>query len=333
MAKYLRCLAGVAGAALFAVTLSLSPAAQSAENKIRIAFGDIASVESLNFLIAIERAKEKGVAIEVTFFKEEDIAAQAVVSGEADVGVGTPYAMLQKVKAPIRIFYQLSTLRFYPIVNTEFYKEWKDLDGQEVAVHSRGSGTEAIMKLMALRNGITYSNISYVAGAEVRAGALLQGNVKATIVDAANRRMIEEKAPGKFAVLPMEGVNASDEALYANTEFLAREQAAVDVLVEALLTTWREINANPEIVADLRKKYGLLADLPADLEPEVVPYFEESVASAAFPNNGGGEEAVKDDFSFYSVAGQLEGDPAALKAEDFWDFGPLNRALEKLGRI
>lgn len=81
MATYLRRLAGVAGAALFAVTLSLSPAAQSAENKIRIAFGDIASVETLNFLIAIERAKEKGVAIEVTFFKEEDIAAQAVVSG------------------------------------------------------------------------------------------------------------------------------------------------------------------------------------------------------------------------------------------------------------
>ena len=333
MSGYLRRFAGIVGVALFAVMLSLSPSAQSAENKIRIAFGDIASVETLNFLVAIERAKEKGVAIDVTYFKEEDIAAQAVVSGEADVGVGTPYALLQKVKAPIRIFYQMSALRFYPIVNTEFYKSWKDLDGQEVAVHSRGSGTEAIMKLMAQKNGITYSNISYVAGAEVRAGALLQGNVKATIVDAANRRMIEEKAPGKFAVLPMEGVNASDEALYANIEFLSREQAAVDILVESLLTTWREINANPQSIADLRKKYNLLPDLPADLEPEVIPYYEESVASGAFPNNGGGEAAVKDDFGFYSVAGQLEGDPATLKAEDFWEFGPLNRALDKLGSI
>jgi NitT/TauT family transport system substrate-binding protein len=86
-------------------------------------------------------------------------------------------------------------------------------------------------------------------------------------------------------------------------------------------------------IADLRKKYNLLPDLPADLEPEVIPYYEESVASGAFPNNGGGEAAVKDDFGFYSVAGQLEGDPATLKPEDFWDFGPLNRALDKLGRI
>ncbi len=333
MAKILRMFSATAAAAVFAAGLTLAGAADAADNKIRIAFGDIATVETLNFLIAIERAREKGVDIELTFLKSEDIAAQAVVSGEADVGVGTPYALLQKVKAPIRIFYQMSTLRFYPIVNTEFYKEWKDLDGQDVAVHARGSGTEAIMKLMAQRNGIAYSSISYVPGAEVRAGALLQGNVKASIVDSANRRMIEEKAPGKFAVLPMEGVNATDEALYANTEFLAREQAAVDILVEALVTTWRDINANPASVVELRKQYSLLADLPADLEPEIEPYFVESVAAGMFPNNGGTAESATDDFSFYGIAGQLEGDPATLKVEEFWDFGPLDRVLAKLGRV
>ena len=333
MAMSLRRLAACGAGMLVAIALLLSSPVEAAENKIRIAFGDIESVEILHFLIAIERAREKGVNIEIAYLKEEDIAAQAVVSGEADVGVGTPYALVQKVNAPVRMFYQMSSLRFFPIVNTEFYKDWKDLDGQDVAVHSRGSGTEAIMKLMAQRHGIAYSNINYVAGAEVRAGALLQGNVKATIVDAANRRMLEEKAPGKFAVLPMEGIDASDEALYANTEFLAREQAAIDILIEALLTTWREINANPEVVLELRQKYNLLTDLPADLEPEIGPYFVESVASGAFPNNGGNDAAVKDDFEFYGVAGQLEGDPAALKVEDFWDFTPLNRVLDKIGRV
>ena len=38
----------------------------------------------------------------------------------------------------------------------------------------------------------------------------------------------------------------------------------------------------------------------------MVPYFEESVASGAFPSNGGIPQAVKDDFAFYSIAGQLE---------------------------
>ena len=187
-------------AALVALATLGGSSVAAADSQMHIAFGDIATVESLNFLIAIERAKERGLDVEVTFFKSEDIAAQAVVSGDADIGVGTPYALVQNVKAPIRMFYQMSALRFFPIVNTEFYKTWKDLDGQEIAVHSRGSGTEAIMKLMAQKNGITYSNISYVPGSEVRAGALLQGNVKASIVDFTNKELIMEKAPGKFAV-------------------------------------------------------------------------------------------------------------------------------------
>lgn len=327
-------LSGAVAGLVFVLGLVWSVAALAAEGKIRIAIGDIeSSIDMLSFRIAIERAKEKGADIEVSYLKEEDIAAQAVVGGQADVGVGTPYALLQKVKAPIRMFYQMAALRFYPVVNTEYYKTWKDLDGQEVAVHSRGSGTEAIMKLMAQRNGITYSNISYVAGAEVRAGALLQGNIKASIVDAPSLRMLQEKAPGKFAVLPMEGINASDEALYANTQFLQANAAAVDILVESLLTTWRDINKNPASIIELRKQYKLLPELPADLEKEIQPYYEDSVAAGVFPNNGGGEQAAKDDFAFYGVAGQLKGDPATLKVEDFWDFAPLNRALDKLGRL
>lgn len=323
-------IASAAGAAA-AVLLALAPAPAAADGQMRIAFGDIATVETLNFQIALERARERGIDVQVNYLKSEDIAAQAVVGGQADVGVGTPYALLQKVKAPIRIFYQMSSLRFFPIVNTEFYKTWKDLDGQEIAVHSRGSGTEAIMMLMAQRNDIEYGNVSYVPGSEVRAGALLQGNVKVTIVDAANRKLVMEKAPGKFAVLPMEGVNATDEALYANTEYLESNQEAVDILVEELIRTTREINANPAVVADLRKQYNLLPELPAEQEAEIIPYFEESAASGAFPANGGSEAAVKDDFEFYALAGQIEGDPASLKVEDFWEFAPLERALAKLG--
>ena len=95
--------------------------------------------------------------------------------------------------------------------------------------------------------------------------------------------------------------------------------------------TWREINANPAVVADLRKKYNLLPDLPAELEGEVVPYYEESVPTGMFPNNGGDETSAKDDFAFYALAGQIEGDPASLKVEDFWTFEPLKGALAKVG--
>ena len=324
-----RLMLGLAGGTLLAAA-SVAPAA--AAGKIHIAFGDIATVETLNFLIAVERAKERGVEIEVTYFKSEDIAAQAVVGGQADIGVGAPYTVLQKVKAPIRIFYQMSTLRFYPVVNAELYQDWPDLNGKEIAVHSRGSGTEAIMELMAKRKGIEYGNISYVPGSEVRATALMQGHINATIVDSTNWRIVQEKGGGKFKLLEIDNVDATDEALYANTAFLEREQAAVDILVEELIRTWREINANPRVVTGLRAKYDLLPDMPAEPVAAIDPYYESSVASGAFPASGGGAEAARADFEFNALAGKLEGDPKTLVVEEFWELGPLNRALARLGQ-
>ena len=73
-------------------------------------------------LAAIERAKERGVDIELIILNDEDLAAQAIVGGQADVGIGAPYTLIQKVGVPIRLFAQISTLRFFPVVNSEFYK-------------------------------------------------------------------------------------------------------------------------------------------------------------------------------------------------------------------
>ena len=64
---------------------------------------------------------------------------------------------------------------------------------------------------------------------------------------------------------------------------------------------------------------------------EIVPYFEELAKGKAFPLNGGGAAAAKDDFAFYTLSGQLTGEPASLKVEDFWDTRSLDRALAKLG--
>ena len=56
------------------------------------------------------------------------------------------------------------------------------------------------------------------------------------------------------------------------------------------------------------------------------------VEHGAFPNDGGGLDAALADFKFYGFAGTLKGDIDSLKVEDYWDLGPLNRALAKVGR-
>lgn len=301
------------------------PALAQDSEPLRIAFGDIASVESLNLLIAMERTKERGVPMELTFFNSEDVAVQAVLTGEADIGVGAPYAFIQNSGAPIRMFYRMSTLLFFPVVNSEVYSGWEDLDGQEVTVHSRGSGTEALMRLMEQVHGIEYADISYVPGSEVRAGAMLQGTIDASIVDAANYRLLQQEGGDKFIRLPLDGVNATDEALYASTEVLEARAEDIEIFVGELLRTWNDINADPAIVGELREQYGLLPDLPDTVAAEAVPYYAEAVENGIYPADGGAPQDAADDIAFLAAAGQVEAD-GEVDAGDYWEFGPLDAA-------
>jgi len=321
----------VAVALLICLVIAVPAAEAQTRTKIRYGLGDVLGTDDLQLLIAVERAKARGVDVEIIPLKSEELATQAVINGQVDVGQGTPYAAIQKVTVPIRFFYQLYALQFFPIVNKEFYKTWKDLDGQEIAVHARGSGTEAIMNLMAKEHGIKYKNISFVPGSDVRALGLLRGNIKASILDANNRNYVLREAPDKFLILPMGQVKASDESLFATKEFLDKNAGAVNIFVEELLRVSREINANPKGVAEERKRLGILKDLPAKLDDEITPYFQEAVRNGIISNNGGGELAAKNDLEFFRLSGQLRGE--VLKVEDFWELEPLKTATAKMGAM
>ena len=297
------------------------------EGSIRVALGDIEGVETLNLLIALERVRERGIEVELIEFAEEDLAAEAVLGGQADVGLGAPYAVIQETGAPIRILCQLQTLRFFAIVDAEAYPDWQALDGETFTVHSRGSGTEAMALLVQQEEGIEFSEISYVTGAEVRATALIQGNVSATFLDIPSRNFVMEEAPDQFHELPLPEINATDEAFVANTTWLESNQEVAQVLLEETLDTWNAIIEDPNFVAEERDRLGLADDLEPELEEQIVPYFEEAGQEGVFATDCGGEEAARTDFEFYSLVGQVEGDPETLNVEDFWDLGPLEAAL------
>ncbi len=140
-------------------------------------------------------------------------------------------------------------------------------------------------------------------------------------------------APGKFKVLPAGEATASDEALFARVDFIESNAEAINILVEELVKVWRRINADPFYVIDERKRLGLLADLPKELEEEVVPYYTLSAEGGMFPPNGGGAMAAKVDFDFFSAAGQLKGKPEDLNVDDFWYLAPLHSAPAKLGTV
>lgn len=292
---------------------------------LKIALAETPSDELAAFFVALDRAKANGLDYEWTAFADEELAIQAVLSGQMNIGFGTPYAAMQRSKAPIRIIFQLSKLKFFP-VTTKKYEKLEDLDGQPIMLHSRGGGTDSIANVIEERTGIKLGDRSYVPGSANRVVAMMAGQADATILDLSNKNKIMEKAADKFNVLPMFDVDASDEALFANLDWIKDNSEQVDILVKALLSVWQDMSKDPTIISRETNPDGPIGQLPKEILAELDGFYTDAVAGGLYDPNGGGRNAAKADMEWYSGAGQLEGDVSTLNIEDFWYLAPLDAA-------
>ncbi len=314
------------GVFLAAIIMVAGLAVTGAEaKKIRIALAETPSDELAAFFVALDRAKKNGLEYEWTAFSDEELAIQAVLSGQMDIGFGTPYAAMQKSKAPIRIIFQLSKLKFFPVTSKK-YSDLKELDGQPIMLHSRGGGTDSIANVIEEKVGIKFGDRVYVSGSSNRVAALMAGQTDATIIDLSNKNKLMKIAGDKFNVLPMFDVDASDEALFANLDWIKANEAEVDIFVKALLSVYRDMAADPTIVSKETDPNGPIGQLPKEVLDSLDGFYKDAVEGGLYDVNGGGEKAAKADMDWYSRAGQLTGDPASLNIEDFWYLKPLQSA-------
>jgi NitT/TauT family transport system substrate-binding protein len=312
---------------IYALILAASAAlaAPASAQQAQVALGEPVSVETLAMAIAFERAREKGVDLKITSFSKEELAVQAVISGQAQIGIATPYSVMQKSKGTVKNLVSLTRLVFFPIVDKASYKSWKDLNGQPFTFHARGSGTEAIGNIMAKRQGIEFGQRNYIAGSDNRIVALMNGQIKATILDLPNTKILMEKASDRFATLPGVENPSSDEILFARTDWLDKNKDKADILVAEFVKLWDEMQKNPGIIEQERVKRGMLKDLPKEIVEKTTAFYTTGVKEGLYKTGGG--DAAKADFEFYGEAGQLTG--SNLKVEDFWYLAPYDKATKK----
>ena len=312
---------------IYALMLAAGAALATPANaqQVQVALGEPVSVETLAMAIAMERAREKGVDLKITSFSKEELAVQAVISGQAQVGIATPYSVMQKSQGTIKNLVSLTRLVFFPIVEKATYKSWKDLDGQPFTFHARGSGTEAIGNIMAKRQNIKFGQRNYISGSDNRIVALMNGQIKATILDLANTNILMEKAGDRFAKLPGIDNPASDEVLFARTDWIDKNKDKADILVAEFVKLWGEMQKDPGIIETERAKRGMLKDLPKEIVGKTTAFYTTGVKEGLYKIGGG--DAAKADFEFYTEAGQLTG--SDLKVEDFWYLAPYDKATKK----
>ena len=315
-----------------ALGVALTGGAAHAQNvgKIRIAEADSFSAEDLPQLIAYARAKQRGVEIQATALKSDDIAFQSVLNGQMDMGVGDSYEAINNLKAPIRNIYKIRKLAYVPVVDKTVYPDWKSLNGQTFVVHSRGSGTETMAQIMEKKSGIKFDKISYVPGSEVRVVAMQRGNIKATYLDLTSSKVLIDSDPKRFGALPVQDQDASDSTFYVSTKFAEANPRAVQILLEELLKAAKATAADPSWPAAQRKELKLLPDLADKEVAEITPYFTRAVAAGIFPVDGGGKTAAQADVDFLSLAGKLKSETSG-GLDAYWDFKPLEAASKAVG--
>ncbi len=315
-------------ATLAAVPLAIGLMASAAQaGTIKIALAETPSDELAAFFVALDRAKAAGLDYEWTAFSDEELAIQAVLSGQMDIGFGTPYAAMQRSKAPLRIVFQLSKLKFFPVTSKK-YSTLEDLNGEPIMLHSRGGGTDSIANVIEDKVGIKFGDRSYVPGSSNRVAALMAGQTDATIVDLSNKNKVMKLAGDKFNVLPMFDVDASDEALFANLDWIKSNEKDVDIFVKALVSTWQDMAKDPTIISRETNPDGPIGQLPPEILGNLDEFYTNAVEGGLYDPNGGGRKAAKADLEWYAAAGQLEGNPDELNIEDFWYLAPLDAATK-----
>lgn len=314
---------------LILAPLAASVLATSAyADTLKIALAEPPSDELAAFFVALDRAKANGLNYEWTAFSDEELAIQAVLSGQMDIGFGTPYAAMQRSKAPLRIIFQLSKLKFFP-VTTKKYSNLSDLNGEPILLHSRGGGTDSIANVIEDRLNMKFGERSYVPGSSNRVAALLGGRADATIIDLSNKnKLMRSEAGSNFNVLEMFDVEASDEALFGNLDWIKNNEADVDIFVSALLSVWRDMHEDPTIIRRETNPDGPIGQLPAEILAELDGFYSDAVEGGLYDANGGGRKAAQADMEWYSAAGQLEGSASDLNIEDFWYLKPLDKASQ-----
>jgi NitT/TauT family transport system substrate-binding protein len=152
----------------------------------------------------------------------------------------------------------------------------------------------------------------------------MNGQIKATILDLANTNILMEKAGDRFMKLPGVENPASDEILFARTDWIDKNKDKADILVAEFVKLWDEMAKNPGIIEQERVKRGLLKDLPKEVVEKTTAFYTTGVKEGLYKAGGG--DAAKADFEFYGEAGQLTGTP---KVEDYWYLAPYDKATKK----
>ncbi|MGZ9156904.1 MAG: ABC transporter substrate-binding protein [Candidatus Binatia bacterium] len=313
---------------VLAVGVAITGPAQ-AQKKVRFAYPSSADMGDVPSLLAWEQLKKQGIEVVPTFFPRTDLAVQAVVAGEADIGSAAGIAVIKAVESGMNVRVIGEQVRNeWQLVTPVSFKDPKQLDGKRVGYHAPITVTEALVKWMAQHFKIA-PNWLIIPGSDVRAEAIMRGQLDATPAEIVDVLNILNAKPGQFHVLISYAKifpQLIGSMYFARADYLQKESAAVDSVMEALLRAHRNAEERPASVRE-----NALRLLP-ETKPELIDAIAANYKELRIwdINGGAGKERGDASIKFFEDAGLLK--KGAVSFAQSFDTGPLDRVLKKIGR-
>ncbi|HEY6365774.1 MAG TPA: ABC transporter substrate-binding protein [Candidatus Binatia bacterium] len=315
---------------LLMVTLGLLWGTEAqAQKKVRFAYPSSADMGDIPSLLAWEQLKKQGIEVIPTFFPKTDLAVHAVVAGEADMGSAAGIAVIKAVESGMNLRIIGEQVRNeWQLVTPVSLKEPKQLDGKRVGYHAPITVTEALVKWMANHYKITPTWM-IIPGSDVRAEALMRGQLDATPAEIGDVLNILQAKPGQFHILISYAKvfpQLIGSLYFARADYVQKNAATVESVLEAILNAHRSAEERPGLVKE--NALRLLPETkPALIDATAATYKELRIWDV---NGGADKERGEASIKFFEEAGLLK--KGAVSFQQAFDTGPLDRVLKKIGR-
>jgi len=300
-----------------------------AQKKVRFAYPSSADMGDIPSLLAWEQLKKQGIEVVPTFFPKTDLAVQAVVAGEADMGSAAGIAVVKAVESGMNVRIIGEQVRNeWQLVTPVSLKDPKQLDGKRVGYHAPITVTEALVKWMAQHYKIN-PNWMIIPGSDVRAEALMRGQLDATPAEIGDVLNILSATPGQFHVLISYAKTFPQligSMYFARADYVQKNSATVESVLEAILRTHRSAEERPASI-----KENALRLLP-ETKPELIEATAAAYKELRIWDVNGGASKDRGDASikFFEESGLLKKDAVSFKQA--FDTAPLDKVLNKIGR-
>lgn len=267
---------------------SATPAAAAATpvtGTIKLGFTSSPDSSHMPTLLAVDELNKVGWHATTTFFTTPEVAFGALAAGDVDIVDGATTAALSAIQAGAKIHViGLESLIAWDVVATNALTKCDDLVGKRWGLNSPGGVTTALADYWIQNNCSAASQTAikpiYISGSEVRASAMVAGQLDATMETPLDDVNINTQAPGKFHVL----VNfAADPTLkgYLSTTFVVNDAFAtahpevVVAFLKGLIKGYKDAQANPSLMAAPAKENNITYDAPT--QAAIVLEFQQGI--------------------------------------------------------